>query len=96
MRSRLSPAYAMRQTPSSDGLKKPRLIPPAKQAKRLGRVPHRVGQNLLFRFRNRRNEVLRFLHDPTVPFTNNLAEQDGRLMKVKQSRLPGQIRLLRR
>ena len=62
----------------------PPLVPPAKQAKRRGRVPHRVGHNLLFRFQNRRQDVLRFLHDPTVPFTNNLAEQDGRMMKVKQ------------
>ena len=44
----------------------------------------RIGHNLLFRLRNRRQDVLRFLHDPTVPFTNNLAEQDGRMMKVKQ------------
>jgi transposase len=28
--------------------------------------------------------VLRFLTDPRVPFTNNLAEQDGRMMKVQQ------------
>jgi len=28
--------------------------------------------------------VLRFLTDPTVPFTKNLAEQDGRMMKVTQ------------
>ena len=30
-----------------------------------------------------RTDVLRFLHDLTVPFTNNLAEQDLRMMKVK-------------
>lgn len=54
------------------------------QAKRRGRAPHRVGHNLLFRLRDRRADVLRFLYDPTVPFTNNLAEQDGRMMKVKQ------------
>jgi transposase len=29
-------------------------------------------------------DVLRFLSDPTVPFTNNLAEQDGRMMKLRQ------------
>jgi transposase len=28
--------------------------------------------------------VLRFLVDPTVPFTNNLAEWDGRMMKLRQ------------
>jgi transposase len=28
--------------------------------------------------------VLRFLTDPAVPFTNNLAEQDGRMMKLRQ------------
>ena len=62
----------------------PPLVTPAEQAKRRGRPPHRVGHNLLFRFQNRRRDVLRFLHDPNVPFTNNLAEQDGRMMKVKQ------------
>jgi len=62
----------------------PPLVPPAEQAKRRGRAPHRVGHNLLFRLRDRRADVLRFLYDPSVPFTNNLAEQDGRMMKVKQ------------
>jgi transposase len=28
--------------------------------------------------------VVRFLTDPGVPFTNNLAEQDGRMMKLHQ------------
>lgn len=27
---------------------------------------------------------MRFLSDPTVPLTNNLAEQDGRMMKLRQ------------
>ncbi len=29
-------------------------------------------------------DVLRFLTDPQVPFTNNLAERDGRMMKLRQ------------
>ena len=29
-------------------------------------------------------DVLRFLTDPSVPFTNNLAERDGRMMKLRQ------------
>ena len=32
----------------------------------------------------RREDTLRFLHDPTVPFTNNEAERDGRMMKLRQ------------
>jgi Transposase IS66 family len=32
----------------------------------------------------RKQDVLRFLIDPQVPFTNNLAEQDGRMMKLRQ------------
>jgi transposase len=49
-----------------------------------GRQPRRVGHNLLLRLFTRKQDVLRFLTDPTVPFTNNLAEQDGRMMKVRQ------------
>ena len=49
-----------------------------------GRPPRRVGHNLLLRLSTRRQDVLRFLIDPTVPFTNNLAERDGRMMKLRQ------------
>lgn len=49
-----------------------------------GRPPRRVGHNLLLRFTTRKTDVLRFLTDPSVPFTNNQAEQDGRMMKVQQ------------
>ena len=44
----------------------------------------RVGHNLLLRFRDYKDAVLRFLTIPGVPFTNNLAEQDIRMMKVRQ------------
>jgi transposase len=38
----------------------------------------------LLRLSTRKEDVLRFLSNPDVPFTNNQAEQDGRMMKVKQ------------
>ena len=60
----------------------PALISTAR--KRRGRVPRRTGHNLLRRLHGRKLDVLRFLSDPTVPFTNNLAERDGRMMKLRQ------------
>lgn len=36
------------------------------------------------RLQTRREDVLRFLTDPRVPFTNNLAEQALRMMKLRQ------------
>ena len=53
-------------------------------ARRRGRPPRRVGHNLLLRLSTRKHDVLRFLANPSVPFTNNLAEQDGRMMKLRQ------------
>ena len=44
----------------------------------------RAGHNLLLRLKEYCGAVLRFLTDPNVPFTNNLAEQDIRMMKGKQ------------
>jgi len=54
------------------------------KAKQRGRMPRRVGHNLLLRLSTRKPDVLRFLSDPTVPFTNNLAERDARMMKLRQ------------
>jgi transposase len=58
--------------------------PALAKARRRGRPPRRVGHNLLLRLSIRKQDVLRFLTDPRVPFTNNLAEQDGRMMKLRQ------------
>jgi transposase len=58
--------------------------PELAKARRRGRQPRRVGHNLLLRLSTRKPDVLRFLTDPCVPFTNNLAEQDGRMMKLRQ------------
>lgn len=44
----------------------------------------RKGHNLVLRLRNFKDCVLRFLERQDVPFTNNQAEQDIRMMKVKQ------------
>ncbi len=49
-----------------------------------GRQPRRVGHNLLLRLSTHKQDVLRFLIDPRVAFTNNLAERDGRMMKLRQ------------
>jgi hypothetical protein len=38
----------------------------------------------LLRLHQRRSDVLRFLHDPSVPFTNNQAKADARMMKLRQ------------
>jgi transposase len=49
-----------------------------------GPRPRRTGHNLLLRLQTRKEDTLRFLHDPDVPFSNNIAERDGRMMKVRQ------------
>jgi transposase len=68
----------------------PALISTAR--KRRGRVPRRTGHNLLLRLHVRKLDVLRFLSDPTVPFTNNLAERDGRMLEPRSgSRLRQKI-----
>ena len=53
-------------------------IPPLEGRKR------RVGHNLLLRLKKYKDAVLRFFTNHLVPFTNNQAEQDIRMMKVKQ------------
>jgi transposase len=74
------------QTPSdlADGLAFRQAEPALVKTRPRGRPPRRVGHNLLLRLSLRQQDVLRFLTDPRVPFTNNLAERDARMMKLRQ------------
>jgi len=58
-----------------------------------GRQAKRPGHNLAIRLRAFKTDVLRFLYNFDVPFTNNLAEQDIRMMKVKM-KISGSFRTM--
>jgi len=49
-----------------------------------GRVARSKSRNLLERLKNFEDDVLRFMDDPLVSFTNNQAENDLRMIKVQQ------------
>lgn len=57
---------------------------PEKEKHKRGRLKKSKSRNLLERFINYENDVLRFMEDPLVPFTNNLSENDLRMTKVQQ------------
>ena len=49
-----------------------------------GKIPRSKSRNLLERLRDYEDDVLRFMTNKEVPFSNNLAENDIRMTKVQQ------------
>jgi hypothetical protein len=58
----------------------PGTIPTGKR----GVIKQTPARNLLIRLDRDREQVLRFAHDFRVPFDNNLAERDIRMIKIQQ------------
>ena len=66
--------------------------PPA-GARRRGRVKKTKARNLAERFRGHVRQILAFMYDLTIPFDNNLAERDLRMMKLR-AKISGTFRSL--
>ena len=71
------------QNRSSGGDRKHKQNPPPGKPKR-GRLKRSKARNLLERLKDYEDDVLRFMENPDVPFTNNRGENDIRMTKVQQ------------
>ncbi len=86
-RSRLSPLWEMRFEGRYNRLLKEGFAanpPPEATTGKRGRPKQSRARNLLQRLDHGREATLRFMSDFRVPFDNNLAERDIRMMKVQQ------------
>ena len=59
-------------------------LPPLSSPGKCGKPKRRKGHNFALNLHRYGDETLRFLADPQVPFTNNEAERDLRMMKLRQ------------
>ena len=67
---------------------------PSTCSKSKGRVKQTKERSLLERLKEYEDEVLLFIKDKNVPFTNNQAERDIRMVKVQQ-KISGQFKTMK-